>query len=141
MTDTTFIMPVILDKSVAFISLKAIALANRLEKVSLIFILLGIIHQIPESFLKGRNKDDFFVLKVKGDSMYPEYRNGDKILILKQNAIDYNGQIAVAIYNDELGTLKKIEYKKDSVNLVPINNLGIPKICIFSISSPLISFG
>lgn len=83
--------------------------------------------EIPESFLKGRNKDDFFVLKVKGDSMYPEYRNGDKTLILKQNAIDYNGQIAVAIYNDELGTLKKIEYKKDSVNLVPINPIYQPK--------------
>ena len=102
---------------------------------------------IPSSYLKGRNKDDFFVLRVKGDSMYPEYRDGDKVLILKQNAVDYSGQIAVAIYNDELGTIKKIEYKKDCISLVPINPqyqpedikgtdiekvhiLGIPKLLI-----------
>lgn len=102
---------------------------------------------IPSSYLRGRNKDDFFVLRVKGDSMYPEYRDGDKVLILKQNAVDYSGQIAVAIYNDELGTIKKIEYKKDCISLVPINPqyqpedikgtdiekvhiLGIPKLLI-----------
>ncbi len=100
---------------------------------------------IPASYLKGRNKDDFFVLRVKGDSMYPEYRDGDKLLILKQNVVDYSGQIAVAIYGDDLGTIKKIEYKKDCINLVPINPqyqpeeitdmetvhiLGIPKLLI-----------
>ncbi|MCM1286281.1 MAG: XRE family transcriptional regulator [Acetobacter sp.] len=83
---------------------------------------------IPESYLKSRSKDDFFVLRVKGNSMYPEYRNGDKVLILKQTAVDYSGQIAVAIYNDELGTIKKIEYKKDSVHLVPINPQYEPEV-------------
>lgn len=100
---------------------------------------------IPSSYLKGRQKDEFFVLKVKGDSMYPEYRDGDKLLILKQSAVDYSGQIAVAIYGDSLGTLKKIEYRKDSIFLIPINPqyqpeeitdiesvhiLGIPKMLI-----------
>lgn len=83
---------------------------------------------IPSSYLKGRKRDDFFVLRVKGDSMYPEYRDGDKLLILKQNAVDYSGQIAVAIYDDELGTIKKIEYKKDSIHLVPINPQYQPEI-------------
>lgn len=77
--------------------------------------------QIPASYLKGRNKDEFFVLRIKGDSMYPEYRDGDKVVVLKQNAVDYSGQIAVAIYGDNNGTIKKIEYKKDCINLVPIN--------------------
>lgn len=77
--------------------------------------------QIPSSYLKGRNQDEFFVLRIKGDSMYPEYRDGDKVIILKQNVIDYSGQIAVAIYGDNMGTIKKIEYKKDCINLVPIN--------------------
>lgn len=100
---------------------------------------------IPVSYLKGRKKDDFFVLRVKGDSMYPEYRDGDKLLILKQSVVDYSGQIAVVIYGDDLGTIKKIEYKKDCINLVPINPqyqpekitdmetvhiLGIPKLLI-----------
>lgn len=100
---------------------------------------------VPPQYLKGRNKDDFFVLRVKGDSMYPEYKDGDKVLILKQNAVDYSGQIAVAIYNDDMGTIKKVEYRPNCVNLVPINPqyqpeevkdvdtlhiLGIPKLLV-----------
>lgn len=102
---------------------------------------------IPSSYLKGKNKDDFFVLQIRGDSMYPMYIDGDKVLVLKQNATDYNGQVAVAIYNDDNGTIKKIEQRKNAVYLVPINPqyqpveikgtdierlhiLGIPKLLI-----------
>lgn len=84
--------------------------------------------QVPMSYLKGKSKNDFFVLQVKGDSMYPLYMDGDKVLIQKQNAIDYSGQIAVAIYNDECGTIKKIEYKKDSISLIPINPQYLPTV-------------
>ena len=79
--------------------------------------------EIPLSYLKGRNKDDFFVLCVKGDSMFPEYRENDKVLILKQSTMDYSGQVGAVIYDDENATLKKIEYKygEDWMRLVPIN--------------------
>lgn len=79
--------------------------------------------EIPASYLKGRNKDDFFVLCVKGDSMFPEYRENDKVLILKQTTMDYSGQVGAVIYDDENATLKKIEYKygEDWMRLVPIN--------------------
>lgn len=77
--------------------------------------------EVPTSYLQGRKKEDFFVLRIKGDSMYPEYRDGDKVLVLKKNAVDYSGQVAVAIYNDDMGTIKKIEYRPDCINLVPIN--------------------
>lgn len=103
--------------------------------------------QVPQSYLKGKSKDDFFVLQVKGDSMYPLYIDGDKVLILKQNAVDYNGQVAVVIYNNDNGTIKKIEQRKNAVHLIPINPqyqpielngveieelhiLGIPKLLI-----------
>lgn len=102
---------------------------------------------IPVEFLKGRNQDDYFVLKVKGDSMYPDYRDGDKILVLKQTAIDYSGQIAVVIYGDDYGTIKRVEQRANSIRLVPINPqyppeeikntdienlhiLGIPKLLV-----------
>ena len=88
----------------------------------------GVKIQVPLSYLKGKSKNDFFVLQVKGDSMYPLYMDGDKVLIQKQNAIDYSGQIAVAIYNDECGTIKKIEYKKDSISLIPINPQYLPTV-------------
>lgn len=74
-------------------------------------------------YLKGRPESDYFVLEVKGDSMFPEYRNGDKVLILKQSTLDYSGQVGAVIYNDTHATLKKVEYKtgEDWMNLVPVN--------------------
>ena len=102
---------------------------------------------IPVDFLKGRKQDDFFVLRVKGDSMYPDYKEGDKILVLKQTALDYSGQIAVVICGEDYGTIKKVEQRPNCVRLVPINPqyppeeikdtdiervhiLGIPKLLI-----------
>lgn len=84
---------------------------------------------ISNDYLKGRNKNDFFVLRVKGDSMYPEYQDGDRVLILKQPTVNYSGQVGVVIYNDELGTLKKIEYKpgENWIRLVAINPSYSPK--------------
>lgn len=79
--------------------------------------------EVPNSYLKGRKRDDFVVLCVKGDSMFPEYRDNDKVLILKQSTMDYSGQVGAVIYDDDYATLKKVEYKygEDWMNLVPIN--------------------
>lgn len=78
---------------------------------------------VPLSYLKGHKYNDFFVLSVKGDSMYPLYHNGDKVLILKRDTLDYSGQIGAVLYDDEYTTLKKVEYKtgEDWLTLVPIN--------------------
>lgn len=75
------------------------------------------------SNLKGRPKDNFLVLEVKGNSMFPEFQNGDKVLIQKQDSLDYSGQVGAIMYNDDCATLKKIEYKEgeDWIRLVPIN--------------------
>lgn len=83
--------------------------------------------EIPESYLKGRRREDYLVLSVKGDSMYPHYQNGDKVLILKQDCINESGDIAAVIYDGEYATLKKVEYKKDAVRLVPLNPEYMPK--------------
>ncbi len=77
--------------------------------------------EIPFSYLKGRNPENFFVLSVKGDSMYPLYQKGDKVLILKQNCLNESGDIAAVIYDGEYATLKKVEYKKEAIKLYPIN--------------------
>lgn len=78
---------------------------------------------IPLSWLKGRPKSDYFVIKVHGDSMYPIYQDGDLVLILKQSTFNYSGQIGIVVYDDNLGTLKKVEYVygEDWMRLVPIN--------------------
>ena len=79
--------------------------------------------EIPNSYLKGRKKEDFIVLEVVGNSMFPEYREGDRVLILKQSTLDYSGQVGAVLYNDEYTTLKKVEFipGEDWIRLVPIN--------------------
>ncbi len=104
---------------------------------------------IPTESLAGRDRNDYMVLRVKGDSMYPMYQDGDKVLILKQSTLDYSGQVGAVLYEDEHTSLKKVEYAdgEDWIRLVPINPnvapekiegerlehcriLGIPKLLI-----------
>ena len=79
--------------------------------------------EIPDTYLKGHDKSEFFVLRVKGNSMFTMYHDGDKVLILKQSTLNYSGEIGAILYNDDGGTLKKVEYKEgeDWLNLIPIN--------------------
>lgn len=79
--------------------------------------------EIPDTYLRGHDKSEFFVLRVKGNSMFPMYHDGDKVLILKQSTLNYSGEIGAILYNDDCGTLKKVEYKEgeDWLNLIPIN--------------------
>lgn len=85
--------------------------------------------EIPKSYLHGRSGDDFFVLSIKGDSMYPQYMDGDKVLILKQSTMNRSGEIGAIIYDGDMATLKKIEYVdgEDWVKLIPINPEYTPK--------------
>ena len=85
--------------------------------------------EIPKSYLHGRSRDDFFVLSIKGDSMYPQYMDGDKVLILKQSTMNRSGEIGAIIYAGDMATLKKIEYVdgEDWVKLIPINPEYTPK--------------
>ena len=61
--------------------------------------------------------------------MYPKYINGDKVLILKQSTLNRSGDIGAIMYDDELATLKKVEYVmgEDWLRLVPINPEYEPK--------------
>lgn len=83
---------------------------------------------IPSFYLKGRKKEDFFVLTVKGASMYPMYIEGDKVLILKQESVD-SGEVCAILYDEEMATLKKVEYKpgENWLKLIPINPEYAPR--------------
>lgn len=85
---------------------------------------------VPASYLKGRKREEFFVLSVHGDSMYPMYLNGDKVLILKQNTLNHSGDVGAILYDGECATLKKVEYVQgeDWLRLVPINPEYQPKL-------------
>lgn len=84
---------------------------------------------VPLSYLKGRSKNEYFVLRVKGDSMYPIYHEDDTVLVLKQSTMNHSGQIGAILYDNECATLKKIEYVEgeDWLKLVPLNMNYSPK--------------
>lgn len=87
----------------------------------------GAVVEVPTAYLKGRDKKDFFVLEVRGSSMYPLYQEKDIVLILKQNYIDHNGDVGAVIYDGECATLKRIDVSDDMVRLSPINPEYQPK--------------
>lgn len=79
--------------------------------------------EIPRSYLHGHEPQEFFALRVKGDSMYPDFRDADHVLVFRQDTMDHSGQIGVVIYGDDCGTLKRVEYAagEDWMVLRPIN--------------------
>lgn len=85
--------------------------------------------EIPISYLHGRKKEEYIVLSVKGDSMYPLYMDGDKVLILKQSTLNRSGEIGAVLYDSDYATLKKVEYVmgEDWMKLIPINPEYQPK--------------
>ena len=84
---------------------------------------------IPQNYLHGRPASDYIVLNVCGDSMYPFYLDGDKVLVLRTPALEYSGQVALVRYDGEMATLKKVEYHPgdDKMKLIPANPLYQPR--------------
>lgn len=78
---------------------------------------------IPRSFLHGHPPTDYFVLRVKGNSMHPDYQDGDHVLVQRQSTMDRSGQVGAVIYGDENATLKRVDYVmgEDWMILRPIN--------------------
>ncbi len=74
---------------------------------------------IPKYMVKG-DIEDYFILQVQGDSMYPNYLDGDNVLMQKADCAD-SGQIVAVSIDGEEATLKKIEYTSESVKLIPLN--------------------
>jgi repressor LexA len=68
------------------------------------------------------NSDDIFALEVKGDSMTGDgIADGDFVICRKCSTAD-NGQLAVAIVDNENATLKRFYREKSAVRLQPSND-------------------
>jgi repressor LexA len=78
--------------------------------------------EIPTSMLSGGNKDNYFVLRVSGSSMYPRLLDGDTILCWRCDSVN-SGDIAVLIYDSDEATVKKVNYieGQDWLELIPFN--------------------
>ena len=76
---------------------------------------------VAASAVHGR-ADDYFVLRVRGDSMYPEVLDGDCVLVRKTPSVE-SGSMAVVLYDGDCATVKWVRYVegKDWVDLIPNN--------------------
>lgn len=74
--------------------------------------------EIPKELTKGGK--EYIGLKVKGNSMYPKYLDGDTVIVRLQPDCE-SGQDCVVYVNGFDATLKKVVKKKDGLMLQPIN--------------------
>ncbi|MDT0897191.1 LexA family protein [Staphylococcus pseudintermedius] len=74
---------------------------------------------IPSQMTKGGK--ELFGLKVSGDSMDKEFREGDVVVVEKDSVVE-NGQIGVVNVNGYNATVKRIRYNEDKIILLPESN-------------------
>lgn len=70
--------------------------------------------------VEGKVIDDYFYLRVKGDSMEPNLRDGDIALVRRQPIVD-NGQIAAVLCDGESVACKRISFANGSITLYSDN--------------------
>lgn len=74
-----------------------------------------------------KDGQEYFALKVHGDSMSPVLIEDDIVIIKKQNDFE-NGDIVVAIINGDEATIKKGKKSDSSILLQPLNTSYEPLI-------------
>ena len=85
--------------------------------------------EVPTSYLRGRKAEEYCAMRVTGNSMYPQFQDGDIVIVLKQETLDHSGQIGVICYGDGEMTIKRINYVngEDWLELIPLNSEFPPK--------------
>lgn len=78
---------------------------------------------ISEDMLKGGK--EYFALKIKGDSMNPDYLEDDIIIVLKQSDCE-SGQDCVVAVNGDDATFKRVFKTDQGITLQPLNNRYMP---------------
>lgn len=68
----------------------------------------------------------YFGLKIKGDSMEPEYRDGDVIIIQQQEECHSGDDCAVMVNGDD-ATFKRVRLHESGLTLQPLNNRYEPQ--------------
>ena len=63
---------------------------------------------------------EFFGLRIKGASMEPRMRDGDVVIVRKQDDAD-TGDTVVVLVNGNSATVKKIKKSPDGISLIPTN--------------------
>lgn len=81
--------------------------------------------EVPASWASGGR--EYFGLRVKGDSMYPKYLEGDTV-ILRRDSICDSGDDCAVLVNGDAATLKQVILREDgAVELRPVNPTYPPR--------------
>lgn len=81
--------------------------------------------EIDANMLKGGKQ--YFGLKIKGNSMFPEYLEGDTIICEKVENCE-NGQDCIVMVNGNDGTFKRVFKNENGIILQPLNSQYQPMI-------------
>lgn len=78
--------------------------------------------EIPLSYFKGKDRMNFLILRVRGDSMYPMYLDKDIVLVERSDDKPESGKVLAVRYED-FATIKKVEFDDafEKVKFIPIN--------------------
>ena len=107
-TAPTLPSPTITEDTVTFPVITSVA--AHYDSVSINESAAGEKIEVPRAYLKGRKAEDFCAMRVRGDSMYPAFQNGDIVLVLRQSTMNHSGEIGVISYGDDEMTIKRINY-------------------------------
>lgn len=72
------------------------------------------------------NPEEYFALKVTGDSMQPVLYDDDIVIVHSQNDIE-SGQIGIILINGDEATVKRIVKHDDYIELISFNSYYPPK--------------
>lgn len=81
--------------------------------------------EISADMLKGGKQ--YFGLKIKGNSMEPDYLDGDVIIFQKQDDCE-NGDDCVVMVNGNDGTFKRVFKNENGIILQPLNPTYSPMV-------------
>lgn len=68
----------------------------------------------------GRGGQEYFALKIRGNSMKPVYLNGDVLIFCRQDTCD-SGQDCAVMVNGDDATFKRVRRTSDGITLQPLN--------------------
>ena len=69
---------------------------------------------------------EHFALQIKGQSMEPRIKDGDVVIVRKQDGCD-SGDVAVVLVNGDEATVKRIKKEPAGIMLIPSNPSYEPK--------------
>ena len=78
---------------------------------------------IPKAMCSGGK--EFFALKVKGDSMWPDFLEGD-IVILRKTPSCETGDVCAVLVNGDEATLKTVKFAEDGSLIITPKNPSYP---------------